>query len=1014
MGCTVAEIKEAPFNHTCNITVEKLTKNSGSYKCQAVYTGDVTKTLQSDESVSVEIIKITAQKDDVYYIADQKRTMEATVVTSYSPDEEYFAIQDKSGTALDPLNTTVLYGDDSNIILKLTHTFVAGDAEKTGYFVVRVGDVLLTSDKITFKNMESAQIELVEMLMLLFMKIITSCSVVLYPITALSQTTPPEESAVAAGNEAVLTCVVTSPTTLEDEEKPVVGWTKDGAGVGANGKIENSTASGKAVALQVPGIVSFPSILWYVPEKVAVMKFQCIAVTSDTHAELKGLGAVSGEPIKTRLLGHVTGYPPIRDQYFLIRSVPRSHHGNAFEDSDLAKALDSESYSGAITESGKTKTASMTVTDVDDSIDTKVITCNLQAKDGDASGTMAISWASAEFRTISKGFGLRATTIIPLVVYPPVTFVRSKMNPLSPSGTIETLIGDTITFTASVIGPAPTYFSWTSKAGDDGEKVTIKASEFIAMGTVSYWTTTIASESLAVDCSAVYDYSSNGARNTLTGTASISSEANRATVTASGGKITAQKDDVYYIADQKRTMEATVVTSYSPDEEYFAIQDKSGTALDPLNTTVLYGDDSNIILKLTHTFVAVDADKTGYFVVRVGDVLLTSDKITFKNMESKVSSEAVALQVPGIVSFPSILWYVPEKVAVMKFQCIAVTSDTHAELKGLGAVSGEPIKTRLLGHVTGYPPIRDQYFLIRSVPRSHHGNAFEDSDLAKALDSESYSGAITESGKTKTASMTVTDVDDSIDTKVITCNLQAKDGDASGTMAISWASAEFRTISKGFGLRATTIIPLVVYPPVTFVRSKMNPLSPSGTIETLIGDTITFTASVIGPAPTYFSWTSKAGDDGEKVTIKASEFIAMGTVSYWTTTIASESLAVDCSAVYDYSSNGARNTLTGTASISSEANRATVTASGGSAPIISIKDSAGIEFTDTKLYEGMTGITIRCNQTLNKYETFMLYKDGVDTGIEWQELKDAKDVKVGTYLQVRALNQLTPQPPRKQ
>ena len=69
-----------------------------------------------------------------------------------------------------------------------------------------------------------------------------------YPITTLSQTgpikTPPEESAVAAGNEAVLTCVVTSPTTLEDEEKPVVGWTKDGAGVGANGKIENSTASG--------------------------------------------------------------------------------------------------------------------------------------------------------------------------------------------------------------------------------------------------------------------------------------------------------------------------------------------------------------------------------------------------------------------------------------------------------------------------------------------------------------------------------------------------------------------------------------------------------------------------------------------------------------------------------------------------------------------------------------------------------------------------------------------------
>eukprot|EP00116_Pleurobrachia_bachei_P013163 sb/3473425/ len=28
------------------------------------------------------------------------------------------------------------------------------------------------------------------------------------------------------------------------------------------------------------------------------------------------------QPIRTRYLGHVTGYQPIRDQYFLIRSVP--------------------------------------------------------------------------------------------------------------------------------------------------------------------------------------------------------------------------------------------------------------------------------------------------------------------------------------------------------------------------------------------------------------------------------------------------------------------------------------------------------------------------------------------------------------------------------------------------------------------------------------------------------------------------------------------------------------------
>ena len=31
---------------------------------------------------------------------------------------------------------------------------------------------------------------------------------------------------------------------------------------------------------------------------------------------------ISKQPIRTRYLGHVTGYQPIRDQYFLIRSVP--------------------------------------------------------------------------------------------------------------------------------------------------------------------------------------------------------------------------------------------------------------------------------------------------------------------------------------------------------------------------------------------------------------------------------------------------------------------------------------------------------------------------------------------------------------------------------------------------------------------------------------------------------------------------------------------------------------------
>eukprot|EP00116_Pleurobrachia_bachei_P014677 sb/3474939/ len=33
----------------------------------------------------------------------------------------------------------------------------------------------------------------------------------------------------------------------------------------------------------------------------------------------------SKQPIRTRYLGHVTSYQPIRDQYFLIRSVPASN-----------------------------------------------------------------------------------------------------------------------------------------------------------------------------------------------------------------------------------------------------------------------------------------------------------------------------------------------------------------------------------------------------------------------------------------------------------------------------------------------------------------------------------------------------------------------------------------------------------------------------------------------------------------------------------------------------------------
>eukprot|EP00116_Pleurobrachia_bachei_P015694 sb/3475956/ len=37
------------------------------------------------------------------------------------------------------------------------------------------------------------------------------------------------------------------------------------------------------------------------------------------------------KPIRTHYLGHVTGYQPIRDQYFLIRSVPGLYHTSPSE-----------------------------------------------------------------------------------------------------------------------------------------------------------------------------------------------------------------------------------------------------------------------------------------------------------------------------------------------------------------------------------------------------------------------------------------------------------------------------------------------------------------------------------------------------------------------------------------------------------------------------------------------------------------------------------------------------------
>eukprot|EP00116_Pleurobrachia_bachei_P012201 sb/3472463/ len=45
----------------------------------------------------------------------------------------------------------------------------------------------------------------------------------------------------------------------------------------------------------------------------------CMAAHPTRHTDLPK------QPIRTRYLGHVTGYQPIREQYFLIRSVPGTH-----------------------------------------------------------------------------------------------------------------------------------------------------------------------------------------------------------------------------------------------------------------------------------------------------------------------------------------------------------------------------------------------------------------------------------------------------------------------------------------------------------------------------------------------------------------------------------------------------------------------------------------------------------------------------------------------------------------
>eukprot|EP00116_Pleurobrachia_bachei_P015920 sb/3476182/ len=51
------------------------------------------------------------------------------------------------------------------------------------------------------------------------------------------------------------------------------------------------------------------------------------------------------QPIRARYLGHVTGYQPIRDQYFLIRSVPGSTQHQIYKSRYYVRIYNNQSSS---------------------------------------------------------------------------------------------------------------------------------------------------------------------------------------------------------------------------------------------------------------------------------------------------------------------------------------------------------------------------------------------------------------------------------------------------------------------------------------------------------------------------------------------------------------------------------------------------------------------------------------------------------------------------------------------
>ena len=58
-----------------------------------------------------------------------------------------------------------------------------------------------------------------------------------------------------------------------------------------------------------------------------------LSSTAENHSTEQRPTESSKQPIRNRYLGHVTGYKPIRDQYFQIRSVPASQHHHTISES---------------------------------------------------------------------------------------------------------------------------------------------------------------------------------------------------------------------------------------------------------------------------------------------------------------------------------------------------------------------------------------------------------------------------------------------------------------------------------------------------------------------------------------------------------------------------------------------------------------------------------------------------------------------------------------------------------